>query len=128
MNINIASQSHGDTASDILAVAVTEDNMSARLADLDAAFDGALLSALGNDEFKAKAGSTASYPSFGKIAAGRLLIVGLGNSDATAVQQAAGAAGKAARASGARGGLPALGGGLPASDPPFFFVFLTYFA
>ena len=101
MHINIASQSHGDTASDILAVAVTDDNMSARLADLDAAFDGALLSALGNDEFKAKAGSTASYPSFGKIAAGRLLIVGLGNSDATAVQQVAGAAGKAARASGA---------------------------
>ena len=101
MNINITSHSHTDAAADLLAIAVTEDNMAARLAELDAAFDGALISALANDEFKAKAGSSASYPSFGKIAAGRLLIVGLGEGDAMAVQQAAGAAGKAARASGA---------------------------
>ena len=101
MNINITSQSHTDAAADLLAIAVTEDNMAARLADLNGAFDGALISALENDEFKAKAGSSASYPSFGKITAGRLLIVGLGEGDAMAVQQAAGAAGKAARASGA---------------------------
>ena len=101
MNINITSQSHTDAAADLLAIAVTEDNMAARLADLNGAFDGALISALENDEFKAKAGSSASYPSFGKITAGRLLIVGLGEGDAMVVQQAAGAAGKAARASGA---------------------------
>ena len=101
MNIDIASQSNKDSASDILAVAVTEDNMATRLAELDTAFDGALLSALENDEFKAKAGSSASYPGFGKIAAKRLLVVGLGDGGVTAIQQAAGAAGKAARASGA---------------------------
>lgn len=101
MNITIESSSHAEAKADLLAIAVTEDNMATRLADLNAAFDGALLSTLENDEFKAKAGSSASYPGFGKIAAGRLLVVGLGSGDATAFQQAAGAAGKAARAAGA---------------------------
>ncbi len=101
MNINIDSQPLTEVSADLLAIAVTEDNMAARLADLNDAFGGTLLGALEADDFKAKAGSSAAYPSFGKISAARILVIGLGSGGAFAIQQAAGAAGKAARASGA---------------------------
>ena len=102
MNISTDTQTHAEVAADILGIAVTEDTLDEAIAGLDAAFEGTLLTALNNDEFKPKAGSTASYPTFGKIAAKRLLVVGLGDGSAVSVQQAAGAVGKAARASGAK--------------------------
>ncbi len=101
MNIHIESADLLTFTADLVAVAVNESNMTQRLSALDAAFDGALLDALSRDDFKAKAGATATYPSFGKVSAQRLLVVGIGNGTGADVKLAAGAAGQAARRFGA---------------------------
>ena len=103
MNIHIESADLLTFTADLVAVAVNESNMTQRLSALDAAFDGALLDALSRDDFKAKAGATATYPSFGKVSAQRLLVVGIGNGTGADVKLAAGAAGQAARRFGAAG-------------------------
>jgi len=100
MKISLDSKNHTDIDADILGVGVTEDTLNSALAVLDAAFDGTLLTALTNEDFKPTAGSTATFPTFGKIAAKRLMIVGLGDGGTLGFQGAAGAVGKAARASG----------------------------
>ena len=102
MQISSVNSSHVDINADILAVAVTDDTLNAVLATLDAAFDGTLISALDADEFKAKSGASASYPTFGKIAAKRLMVVGIGDGGVLGIQEGAGAVGKAARSSGAQ--------------------------
>jgi leucyl aminopeptidase len=102
MKITIATQSLEQVQADLLAVAVTSENQADVLASLDLAFDGLLLSTMESDEFKAKSGASISYPTFGKIAAGKLMIVGLGSGDTVGISQAAGAAGKAARDAGAK--------------------------
>ena len=102
MNITIATQSLEEVSADLLAVAVTSDNQADVLASLDQAFDGQLLSTMESDGFKAKSGATATYPTFGKIKASKLVIVGLGSGDTIGLYQAAGAAGKAARDAGAK--------------------------
>jgi leucyl aminopeptidase len=102
MNITIAKQSLEEVSADLLAIAVTMDNQADVLASLDQAFDGRLLSTMESDGFKAKSGATATYPTFGKIAASKLVIVGLGSGDTIGLYQAAGAAGKAARDAGAK--------------------------
>jgi len=102
MNITIASQNLTETTADLLAVAVTDDNRDSMLAALDTALSGQLLSTMGSDEFKAKAGASASYATFGAIASGRLVVIGLGNGDASSIQQAAGKAGTLARSHGAK--------------------------
>ena len=78
--------------SDLLVVAVTDENQAERLAELDSAFDGQLLAALAEDKFKAKAGASASYPTFGAIPASRLVVVGMGDGGNAGLQQAAGKA------------------------------------
>ena len=97
MQIAIENTPLTQTECDLLVVAVTTENQAERLADLDAAFDGQLLSTLGADEFKAKAGASASYPTFGAISASRLVVVGLGDGGIGGLQQAAGKAGTLAR-------------------------------
>lgn len=101
MNITTSSQSLADVSADLLAVAVTDDTLETALKDLDAAFGGELFTALKNDEFNAKSGATAGYPSFGNIGAKRLLIVGAGDGGPNGLKLAAGAAGKTARGMGA---------------------------
>ena len=98
MNITTISQSLLEVQADLLAVAVTESNLEDAAADLNAAFGGTLLSALEADDFTGKIGSSASYPTFGNIAAKKLLIVGAGDGSANGFKRAAGAAGKAAAA------------------------------
>lgn len=101
MNITIGSQDPTEIAADLLAIAVTEDSRDAALAIFDAAFGGCLLSTLDADDFKPKSGATASYPSFGRIGAQRLVVVGLGEGDTSSMHQAASTVGKAARDCGA---------------------------
>ncbi len=101
MNITTSSHSLVDVQADLLAIAVTDDTMETVLAEVDAAYNGELLSALAGDEYKAKSGATASYPGFGNIAAKKLLIVGSGDGSANGLKLAAGSAGKAGRAAGA---------------------------
>ncbi len=101
MNITTSTQTLTDVAADLLAVVVTDETLETVLATLDAAFGGELLTALRNDDFKAKSGATAGYPSFGNIAAKRLLVVGAGDGGPNGLKLAAGAAGKAARGTGA---------------------------
>jgi leucyl aminopeptidase len=109
MNITIAPQNLTEITADLLAVAVTDDSRDSTLASLDAAFGGHLLSTLSDDEFKAKAGANASYATFGAIASGRLVVIGMGNGDASSIQQAAGRAGTIARSHGAKTVALALG-------------------
>ena len=101
MNITTTGQSLLEVNADLLAIAVTEATMSSALASLDDAFGGQLKAALEADEFKPKSGNTAAYPSFGNIAATRLLVVGAGDGSATDLKLAAGAVGRAARSTGA---------------------------
>jgi len=101
MNITTSTQTLTDVAADLLAVVVTDETLETVLATLDEAFRGELLTALRNDDFKAKSGATAGYPSFGNIAAQRLLVVGAGDGGPNGLKLAAGAAGKAARGTGA---------------------------
>jgi leucyl aminopeptidase len=101
MNITAANHSLTEVQAELLAVVVTDDTMDSALAGLDDAFGGELLSALIADDFKAKSGSSASYATFGKIAAKKLLIVGAGDGSTVGMQLASGAAGKASRSMGA---------------------------
>jgi len=110
MNISIGTQSLTEIEADIVAVAVTAETRDAALADLDAAFGGTLLSTLDSDEFKPKSGAVASYATFGRIKAKRVLVVGMGDGDALGVMAAAGAVGKAARSSGTQNVAIDMGG------------------
>ncbi|MAY82348.1 MAG: leucyl aminopeptidase [Deltaproteobacteria bacterium] len=100
MNITIANSSILDVEADLLAIAVTPDTLSETLGAISEAFGGTLLDTLENDEFTGKAGSSASYATFGKIAAKRLIVLGMGDADTSGIQQAAGQAGHAARSRG----------------------------
>jgi leucyl aminopeptidase len=101
MNIITANTSIIDVEADLLAIAVTPDSMAEVLSTVSEAFGGTLLDTLEADEFSGKAGSSASYATFGKIAAKHLVVLGLGDSDTAGLQQAAGQAAYAARSRGA---------------------------
>ena len=101
MNITTTGQSLLEVEADLLAIAVTDATMKTALSSLDGAFEGQLMTALDADEFKPKSGSTAVYPTFGNIAASRLLVVGAGDGSANDLKLAAGAVGRAARGTGA---------------------------
>ncbi len=110
MNISISNQDPNSVTADLLAIAVSAESLDAAIASIDAAFDGTLATTLAADTFKPKAGATATYPSFGRIGAKRLMFVGLGDADASSILQAAGAVGKAARAFGSNSVALDMGG------------------
>ncbi len=101
MNIRTSNQSAPELSCDLLAFGITKDGVSAAVAGLEDAFGGTLASTLSGDEFTGKAGQSASYPTFGRMGAPRILLVGTGNGDADGIQAAAGQAGSHARRLGA---------------------------
>src|SRR5690606_11570043 len=86
---------------DLLAVAVRQDDLDS-LSELDQRFDGRLLEHAAARQFKGAAGSVLSVPTFGRIAATELLLVGVGDGTAEQLRQAAARVGKHARSSRAR--------------------------
>ncbi len=93
---------------DLLVVAATKDNkLTHAAAQVDAAMDGTLLAHLaktapvgGSGVFEGKAGQVAILPSFGRIGAGAVMVVGLGEADDVDGETVRRAAGVAARLSG----------------------------
>ena len=85
---------------DLLAVGVREDALSATIAPLTSALGEGLGAAVEGDEFTGKAGSSICYPTFGRMKAGRVLLVGLGQGTVDEVRRAAGMAGNVARTRG----------------------------
>jgi len=110
MNIRCTTESATELNCDLLAIGVPKDSVAAAVTSLEDAFGGALATTLEGDEFKGEPGQTASYPTFGNIGAPRLLLVGIGDGDASGIQAAAGQAGSFARKSGAETVGLALGG------------------
>ena len=74
--------------------------LSPEAADLDNALDGALSAHLQATGFKAKLGDAALIPTFGRLPAGNVLVVGLGQDGAAANDDVRRAAGTAARRTG----------------------------
>jgi leucyl aminopeptidase len=93
---------------DLLVVAATRTNvLSGAAAQVDDALDGALASHLasttsigGNGVFEGKLGQATILPTFGRIAAPAVMVVGLGEGDEVDAEKIRRAAGVAARAAG----------------------------
>jgi len=83
---------------DLLAVAVST-NLEADLTALEDAFNGTLTDWAKNRKFTGKEGATLTVPTFGRLAATELLLVGVGDGGAEALRKAAALAGRAARKS-----------------------------
>ncbi|MFZ5476204.1 MAG: leucyl aminopeptidase [Myxococcota bacterium] len=94
-------------ASDLLVVAVPAGKLDAALAPLGD-FAAPLAQVCAEEEFTGKPGSSVNVPTYGRIAAGRILLVGAGSTLAD-LRQAAGTAGNQARARGAKSVALALG-------------------
>jgi leucyl aminopeptidase len=99
MNTTFSSDALSSVAADLLVVGVAQGKLADALAGLGS-FADALTKLAGEDEFTGKAGSTLAAPSFGQVAAGRVLLVGLGEVKASDVRAVAGTAGNQARAKG----------------------------
>jgi leucyl aminopeptidase len=97
MNFAIGTTSLDATATDLLAVGVKQGELAQALQGLDAAFGNKLSEALAADEFDGKAGSGKAYPTFGHVAAKRILFVGIGDGSPAGLAKAAGRVGSVAR-------------------------------
>lgn len=99
--VNAAPARH---ATDLLVVLVPKDGVAAAVAPLDGAdgFAGGLAQLATDEEFTGKPGSTLLAPSYGKVAARRVLLAGTGGGSAAEIANAAGVAGKLARDKGAK--------------------------
>ncbi len=91
-------------AADVLALVVPQGKVAAALADLDGAdgFGGALAAAAKDDGFDGRAGTSFWSPGLGKIAAKRLVLLGVGNGSTNELRAAAGSLGKDVRNKGAK--------------------------
>jgi len=84
---------------DLLVVGVPASPEAGALHDLLGAFGDECLTAAG-DDFKGKAGQSAVFPTFGRTAARRIALVGLGERTVGNIRAAAGKAGSIARKNG----------------------------
>lgn len=66
-------------ATPLLAIGVPDGQLEQALSVLDSSARERVLSAAREEEFSGKAGSSTQWPSFGAVAAGRLMLVGLGS-------------------------------------------------
>jgi len=98
MQVSAAPRPPAAEETDLLMVGVLEDSNS-DLADQLGAFGSELLAAAG-DDFTGKTGQTAVFPSFGRVAAARVGLVGLGGGNTTSLREAAGHAAATARKKG----------------------------
>jgi len=85
-----------DATADLVAIGTAKGFDS--LGELDARLDGALVPFLEDQRFEGKAGTVKLVPTFGKLAAAKLAIVGIGDGSTGDLAKAAGAVGKLARA------------------------------
>ncbi len=104
MRISFSADRARTQAADVLAVLVPQGKLSTAVADLDGAdgFGGALAGAARDDGFEGKAGSTAWTPGLGRVAARRVMLVGVGAGSANDLRAAAGLVGRQSRDTGAR--------------------------
>jgi leucyl aminopeptidase len=98
MQVSPAPRPPAAEAADLLIIGVPED-YSSDLSDQLGAFGSELLAAAG-DDFTGKSGQKAVFPSFGRVAAARVGLVGLGKGDPTGLREAAGHAAATARSKG----------------------------
>ena len=98
MQVSSAPRPPAAEEADLLIVGVPADHDS-NLSDQLGAFGGELLAAAGAD-FTGKKGQKAVFPSFGRVAAARVGLVGLGEGDCAALREAAGHAAAMARSKG----------------------------
>lgn len=109
MNITVVSSPLASLSADLLAVGVRENGLAEALASLALPLVDQVTALANEEEFVGKAGTTVAFPGLGLVAAGRVLLVGLGAGSADELRRAAGAAGSAARAKGAKHTALALG-------------------
>ncbi len=96
MHVQFSTESLAALDCDLLAIAVGTD-VDADLAALEAHFDGQLASWAHGRKFTGAPGSTLVIPTFGKLRATELLLVGIGDGGTDAIRDAAGRAGRMAR-------------------------------
>ncbi len=89
-------------AADLLIVGVPAGGLAAALATLDAAYGGALTTLAADDEFSGKSGSSLGTPGLGRIAAKKLLLIGVGAGGLADIRTASGTAGFQSRTRGAK--------------------------
>ncbi|MBX2803588.1 MAG: leucyl aminopeptidase [Myxococcales bacterium] len=95
MNVQFPTDSITEIQCDVLAVGVGTDLKE--LADLDAAFDGQLTRETSAKQFRGSVGAMLHLPTFGRIGARDLVLVGMGDGSAESRRTAAGRAGREAR-------------------------------
>ncbi len=101
MRVAFASSSLAQTKADLLVIGVPLDQVAATLAGLGD-FAAALAAVATDEEFTGKPGTTLGAPTYGRVAAARILLVGTGPGAMADLRTAAGLAGKEARARGAK--------------------------
>ncbi|HYB43346.1 MAG TPA: M17 family peptidase N-terminal domain-containing protein, partial [Candidatus Methylomirabilis sp.] len=106
MKLSLETRSPADARADVLVVGRHSDagRVPPDVSALDSRLDGLLSAVLKTERFEGKPGQISHFPTAGRIAAGRVLVVGLGPrrpSDAEAVRRAASSAVRRARDLGA---------------------------
>ena len=99
MNIQISVGAPADEKADLLAIGCAEDTLedSHLLDAFDTTLTGYLRAAIKDERFKGKAGQTLVFPGHGRLAAGRLALLGLGKRAAVGLPALRTFAGRAAR-------------------------------
>ena len=104
MNTDFASTAPLSAAVDLLAVLTPTDGVAAAIAGLDGpnGFAGTLASIVADESFTGKAGTNVAAPGFGRVAARRVVLIGVGGGTLAEQHAAAGSIGNLARSRGAR--------------------------
>jgi leucyl aminopeptidase len=99
MNIQTSVVAPADEKADLLAVGCAEDTLddNTLLDSFDATLAGYLRNAIREERFKGKSGQTLLFATQGRMAAGRLALIGLGKRAQVALPALRGFAGRAAR-------------------------------
>ncbi len=101
MRVAFSSSTLAQQATDLLVIGVPAGKLTEALAGLGD-FAAALAGVAADDEFSGKPGSSLSAPTYGRVAAGRILLIGMGPGALSDVRAAAGTAGTQARGRGAK--------------------------
>ena len=109
MNITVVQSPLPSLAADLMAIGVRESGLQSALERLGPTLSGQVEALVAEEEFTGKAGTTVAFPGLGLVAAGRVLLVGLGGGSNDELRRAAGAAGSVARARGLKHVALALG-------------------
>ena len=108
MHVLFSTDSLADVSCDLLAVSVGSD-VDTDIAALETYFGGTLADWARRRKFTGAAGTKMSVPTFGKMAASEVVLIGVGDGGTEAICRAAELAGRAARSSRARHLALALG-------------------